>query len=130
MSLAGALSIGKYHISEVFEGGVNFGGLQLGNRLSYRPLVGLIGSGIENTFSMRCFAILNIYYISLSGASNNQKCHIVIHSMVFEGGFNFGDLQLGNRLSFIGFIGSGVENTFFMRCLAISKIVMPALVVP
>ena len=32
------------------DGGVNFGSLQLGNRLIYRTLVGPNGSGTKNTF--------------------------------------------------------------------------------
>ena len=114
ISLSGASNNQICHIvihSMVFEGVVNFGGLQLGNRLSYRPLVGLIGSGIENTFSMRCFAISKIT-ISLSGASNNQKCHINLHSMVLKG-VKFGGRQLKNRLNYgppIGLIGCKIKN--------------------
>ena len=114
ISLSGASNNQKCHIvihSMVFEGGVNFGGLQLANRLSYRPLVSLIGQGIENTFSMRCFAISKIT-ISLSGASNNQKCHIIIHSMVLKR-VKFGGWQLKNRLSYrppIGLIGCKTKN--------------------
>ena len=59
-SLGSALTQAKGHFFTIFQGGVNFGSPWLGNRSSYRPLVGLIGFGIENTFSMRCFAISKI----------------------------------------------------------------------
>ena len=52
------------------------------NYLSYRPLVGLNGFGIENTFIMGCFLNFIKLYINLGGALNNRKYHI---SVVFEG---------------------------------------------
>ena len=51
-SLNGALINEKGHFLAVFQGGVDFGSLYLGNRLSYRLLVGPNGSGLKNTFSL------------------------------------------------------------------------------
>ena len=54
----------------VLKGGIKFGGLWLRNGLSYRPLVGLNGSRMENIFTMRCCAISKNHFMSLSGESN------------------------------------------------------------